>query len=115
MRAWLCVLAGMQGQLWSETVRTAEQMDYMIFPRLLALAERAWHRAEWEGRVGGPGRDGLRDWTNFANSLGYGQLRVLDHLGVAYRVGPPGAKLVWMGVFFPYSYLCLVVFFHYRK
>jgi N-acetyl-beta-hexosaminidase len=39
---------GMQGQLWSELIRTTEQLEYMTFPRLQALAERAWHRALWE-------------------------------------------------------------------
>ena len=78
----------MQGHLWTETVRTAEQMDYMIFPRLLAVAERAWHMAPWEGKEGGANNEKLLDWTNFANSLGYGQLLVLDRLNVSYRVCP---------------------------
>ena len=34
----------MQGQVWSETIRTSGQLDYMVFPRLLALAERATGR-----------------------------------------------------------------------
>ncbi|XP_053381123.1 beta-hexosaminidase-like [Mercenaria mercenaria] len=38
---------GIQGQLWSETVRTVENVDYMIFPQMIALAERAWHKAEF--------------------------------------------------------------------
>ena len=40
-------IAGVQGQLWSETTRTDAQVDYMLFPRLLALAERAWSPAPW--------------------------------------------------------------------
>jgi hexosaminidase len=43
---------GMQGQTWSETIRTDAQYFEIAFPRVLAVAERAWHRAEWE-----------RDWT----------------------------------------------------
>ena len=41
-------ISGIQGQLWSETVRSDEQAEYMIYPRLLALAERAWHQASWQ-------------------------------------------------------------------
>ena len=41
-------IAGLQAQLWSETVRRDSQVDYMLFPRLLALAERAWSKPEWE-------------------------------------------------------------------
>ena len=35
---------GIQGELWSETTRTSSQFHSMILPRLLALAERAWHK-----------------------------------------------------------------------
>ena len=38
----------MQGHLWTETVRNAEDQDEMIWPRILALAERAWHKSNWE-------------------------------------------------------------------
>ena len=38
----------MQAQLWTETVRTKTHLHEMVFPRLLALAERAWHKAQWE-------------------------------------------------------------------
>ena len=41
-------ISGIQGQLWSETVRSDAQAEYMIYPRLLALAERAWHQASWQ-------------------------------------------------------------------
>lgn len=33
---------GFQANLWSERVRTADRLNYMVFPRLIALAERAW-------------------------------------------------------------------------
>ena len=33
---------GVQSNLWSERIRTCDRLEYMIFPRLIALAERAW-------------------------------------------------------------------------
>lgn len=39
--------AGIQAQLWSETVRSDAQANYMLFPRLLVVAERAWHNPKW--------------------------------------------------------------------
>jgi hexosaminidase len=33
---------GVEGDMWSETVATMSNVDYMVFPRLLALAEVAW-------------------------------------------------------------------------
>lgn len=97
--------AGMQGQLWSETVRTPEQFDYMVFPRLLALAERAWHRASWEldyvpGRTYTGGSTNFvdtsardADYALFARSLAEKELPKLDAAGVAYRIPVPGATV----------------------
>ena len=33
---------GVQSNLWSERVVTPKRIDYMVFPRLLALAEKGW-------------------------------------------------------------------------
>ncbi|ETS29250.1 beta-N-acetylhexosaminidase [Photorhabdus temperata] len=96
---------GLSGQAWSETVRTDEQMEYMIYPRLLPLAERAWHRAGWEqdyvpgqeykgGETHKVDIDALhRDWTRFANLIGQRELVKLDRAGIAYRLPVPGAKV----------------------
>ena len=94
---------GMQGQLWSETVRTAEQFDYMVFPRLLALAERAWHKADWEldyvqGRTFSASTNFvaqqalLDDYAAFAAALGTKEFRKLDTAGIQYRIPVPGAS-----------------------
>ncbi|MEJ2817914.1 family 20 glycosylhydrolase [Caulobacter sp. CCG-8] len=96
---------GLQGQLWSETIRSDAQGDYMLYPRLLALAERAWHGANWETPyVPGKGydpttgafTDAMRarrdaDWAAFANLLGGRELARLDAAGVAYRIPTVGA------------------------
>ncbi|KAK3103352.1 hypothetical protein FSP39_018661 [Pinctada imbricata] len=88
-------ILGMQGQLWTELVRTADQMDAMIFPRLIALAERAWHKASWESVKDEKSQQLLMkaDWCKFANTLGYKELRRLDKLGITYHIPPPGAKV----------------------
>ncbi|MFG2821786.1 beta-N-acetylhexosaminidase [Kitasatospora sp. NPDC048365] len=39
---------GTQAQLWTEFVTTEEQYDHLLYPRLLALADRAWNPAgDW--------------------------------------------------------------------
>ncbi|WP_444928013.1 family 20 glycosylhydrolase [Microbulbifer sp. TRSA002] len=93
---------GIQGNLWSEVVRTDAQVEYMMFPRLLALAERAWHQASWELDAA-PGQEfsaesGLvdvaaldADWGAFAAALGHKELLKLDLTGVGYRIPVPGA------------------------
>ena len=35
-------ILGIQANLWTETMPTAERLDYMLFPRIAALAEAAW-------------------------------------------------------------------------
>ena len=95
---------GMQGQLWSETVRTPEQFDYMVYPRLLALAERAWSKGSWElDYVPGTTYSGstsfvnksarTADYAGFAAALGYKELKKLDAAGIKYRVSVPGASV----------------------
>lgn len=85
-------ILGMQGQLWSETVRTAEQLEQMIYPRLLPLAERAWHQASWEGdKADSKRRDS--DWQQFAQVMTTRELPKLSKAGVSYYLPPPGAEL----------------------
>jgi len=46
MRSSQCQTAahvlGTQGQIWTEYQRTPKNVEYMVFPRLTALAEVAW-------------------------------------------------------------------------
>ena len=94
---------GMQANLWSETVRRDSLADYMLFPRLLALSERSWHRAQWEPRYQagtsytyGDGKvdpAALRsDWNSFAAKMP-AHLAALDRAGIMYRIAPPGARI----------------------
>ena len=44
-------LLGVQGNVWTEYLRTPEAVEYMVFPRITALAELGWHQApgiKWE-------------------------------------------------------------------
>jgi len=83
---------GVEACLWTEMVRTAERADYMLYPRLLAVAERAWHAADWETTVDQDDSDRARhdDWTQFAAALGHRELHRLDQLALNYRLPRPG-------------------------
>jgi len=94
---------GMQGHVWSEFVRTSAQLDTALYPRLLALAERAWHRAGWEldydagttftessTIVDTDAR--AADYALFAAALGQKELAKLDAAGAGYRIPVPGAS-----------------------
>lgn len=66
----------------------------MIFPRLLAVAERAWHEDAWENDRSKLSRNKMKEesWTKFANTLGYKELARLDKLDIAYHIPLPGAR-----------------------
>jgi hexosaminidase len=89
-------ILGIQGQLWSENLRTPAQLDYMAFPRTIALAERAWAKEpRFAGQIDAAARETAlaADWNVFANTLGQRELPRLHEIGgnVEYRIPPPGA------------------------
>lgn len=85
---------GVEASLWTEMVRTASQLDYMLLPRLLAVAERAWHEADWQSAQTSSlmRYQRAKDWERFANTVGYRELRNLERRGVNYRLPPPGVR-----------------------
>jgi hexosaminidase len=73
-------ILGVEAPLWTETVASAADIDYLVFPRLAAVAEIAW-----SARAGTAGRD----WEDFADRLEAWYPRFLA-LGIgAYREGEP--------------------------
>ena len=92
---------GMQSQIWTESVRDVGTFQYLMYPRLQAFAERAWHKAEWEleltantsfslGEVDKKVRDlQLQDWYGFRLSLErYLDANLIN--GAQFRIPPPG-------------------------
>jgi hexosaminidase len=96
---------GLSAQIWTEDIRTDKKMEYMAFPRLLAVAERAWHQADWEIDYQKDREFSqttthyvnqqklLNDWTRFANLVGQRELQKLDLANINYRLPIPGAKI----------------------
>ena len=92
--AFIFSFAGMAGALWSETVRNPSQLHSMIYPRLLALAERAWHKGCFENETNNAKRQRVKklEWEAFANSLGHKELARLDRMNIDYHIPVPGAR-----------------------
>ncbi|HFP9303501.1 TPA: beta-N-acetylhexosaminidase [Raoultella planticola] len=96
---------GLSAQIWSEIVRTDEEMEYRLFPRLFSVAERAWHQAAWEQDYlkGKSYKAGVthhvdakaqnKDWIRFANILGSRELAKMEKASIAFRLPVPGAKI----------------------
>lgn len=62
---------GTQANLWAEHVGTTEHSEYMLFPRLLALAEISWTN------------DKLKDWDSFMRRTQHFMQR-MDVMGIHY-------------------------------
>lgn len=89
-------ILGIQGQLFSENVRNTEILEYLLYPKLLALAERAWvQNPDWATEKD-PEKSRIsynKDWSVFVNVLGKKELPRLDYYlgGFKYRIPPVGA------------------------
>jgi len=72
-------ILGAQGNLWTEYVASFKQAQYMIYPRLCAIAE-----ISWSPKAG-------RDYGDFTQRL-QTQFQRFDQMGVNYRRESPPAK-----------------------
>jgi len=68
-------LLGVEAPLWSETLATIREVEFLAFPRLIGIAEVGWSRAE------------ARDWNAFKQRLGAHGPR-LTALGVNFFRSP---------------------------
>lgn len=87
---------GIQGALWSEDIRSAKQMEYMILPRMIALAEKSWAKEpDWEIEQDTAASAKLYDkyWNVFANQLGKRELPKLAYYHGGYNFWIPSAGM----------------------
>lgn len=91
-------IVGLQAPLWSENIKTPEQFEYMLLPKLLGLAERAWAKdPAWALEADAEKGKVLYDqaWSEFVNVLGKKELPRLNYYagGFKYRIPTPGIQL----------------------
>ncbi|PVY42331.1 family 20 glycosylhydrolase [Pontibacter virosus] len=89
-------IVGLQAPLWSEMIKTPERLEYMLLPKLLGLAERAWApdpawATESDAAKGEAAYN--QAWSAFVNVLGKRELPRLSHYagGFQYRIPTAGA------------------------
>ena len=92
-------ILGIQGQLFSENIRDTNILEYLLYPKLLALAERNWAKNPiWATEIDLDISNKLYaiDWSVFVNVLGKKELPRLDFYsgGYNYRIPPVGAIIV---------------------
>ncbi|MEL6944792.1 MAG: family 20 glycosylhydrolase, partial [Bacteroidota bacterium] len=91
-------ILGLQGELWSETVKGSEMLEYYYLPKLIGLAERAWAaQPEWALLEEQETRAKALDqaWNIAANTIAQQELPRLSKLsgGYNYRIPTPGARV----------------------
>lgn len=64
-------ILGGQANLWAEFIPTTSHAEYMLFPRLAALAEAVWTSKE------------LKEWNGFASRINR-QFEIYDNMGINY-------------------------------
>ena len=66
-------ILGAQANLWTEYIATPEHLEYMLFPRVLALSEIQWSDPS------------VKDIDRFKKTLAEHEIPLLEKLGVNYR------------------------------
>lgn len=89
---------GVQAQLWSETIKGRDMIEYYTLPKLIGFAESAWAAPRaWEMHPDRGEREAAMQagWNVMANAIGQRELPRLGYLrgGFNYRLPPPGGKI----------------------
>lgn len=73
-------ILGAQANVWTEYLSTTEQIEYMVFPRMIALSEVVWSQKE------------KKDWWDFVGRLQY-HFALMEFRKINYRVPEPEIQL----------------------
>jgi hexosaminidase len=90
-------IKGVSGQLWSETVKGQEMMEYDLLPKMLGYVERAWAKdPDWSAITDAEMRNTAREkeWNKFANAVGQREIPRLDYLFGGFNMRLPKAGAV---------------------
>ena len=87
-------LVGVKGGTWAETIVSEDQLDYMVFPRIFSLAERAWApRKSYEGEEEFNIKLFNEDYSTFLNKVSRIELPKIKSF-VKYRLPAVGVKAI---------------------
>lgn len=85
-------IKGVQGQLWAETIRNFDMVQYYIFPKMYGLVERGWNsEPSWAQTYDQKAyNDAVR---MYYAKISQHEMPRLTKLGINYRLPHPGIKL----------------------
>ena len=88
-------IIGIQSQIWSETIRNEDILDYMFMPNIIVFSQKAWSQdPEWMKISDKTKREYTLDyeWNKFTNTIGQRVLPIIDNIygGLSYDLPKPG-------------------------
>jgi hexosaminidase len=91
-------IKGVSGQLWSETIKGQQMMEYYLLPKMLGYVERAWSQdPQWTSIADPEERKSVMEieWNRFANAIGQKEIPKLEYIfgGSNIRIPKPGAVI----------------------
>ena len=84
---------GLEGDMWTETIATMSNADYMVFPRLIALAEIAWSPAVQRTATSPAYQDFLQRLAAQGNRLQIAGVNFYPSTEVPWQLAATGATL----------------------
>jgi len=79
-------IIGIQGQLWSETIRSADHVTYYIFPKTLGLFERGWNATpDWGDTTVSDDPRFMYAFDKFYSIIVDHEFPYFDSLGISYH------------------------------
>ena len=79
-------IIGVQGQLWSETIRCFDHVTYYFFPKSVGLFERGWNASPtWEGTTASDDPLFISDFDRFYSIVVDREMPYYESIGIAYR------------------------------
>lgn len=90
-------IIGIKGALWSENISSDDRVDYMLLPRILSVAERAWSaKRAWETEQAFDLNKFDAEYNLFVNKIGRVELPKLDaeYDSLNYRMPSVGVKII---------------------
>lgn len=93
-------IIGLQAPLWSEVITNEKEMEYLLLPKILGLAERAWSAdPEWAKEQDEAKSNSLypQSWSSFLTIIGERELPRLDHYAGGFNYRIPTAGLISAG------------------
>jgi hexosaminidase len=92
-------IIGVSGQVWTETIKGGEMLEYYLFPKMLGYVERAWNGdPDWSTQTTEEemkaGR--AKEWNQFVNLVSQRELPRLETIfgGVQFRLPKPGVSII---------------------